>query len=647
MGMRHTILLTLLTLAVVTSHGQERPDLNPKDTTDNSSTVKVKNADNSIFEQLDGVDQQRMNGNVKMYHDSIFMYADSALIAGNVLTATGEIIIIQDDSINVFSDSLHYDPESKLAKLFGGVILETGDKSLFTERLDYDLGIKRGVFRDTAILKREAMVLSSLRGWYEVDRSWATFYDQVVIKDTDFELTADSLDYDTDVDRAYFKGPTYITQKNRQVYCEAGYYDMISGQAFFDKNAAVIEGSKVGFAEGIAVIEADSTVSFMGNAEVRDSISWAKGETITFHDKTGEVEILGDAYYEQDDQIIEGEEIKYNRETEDFFSRGNTRIHAEEGLLTADTVMYNKASDLGRALGKVVWADTVDQRVMLADIMEYKENSVYVKAIKAKERPLFYQVVDEDTLYLVADTLLSEEPHDSLKYMKAYADVLIYKSDIQAVCDSLYYDDLDSTFTLFRDPICWSDTTQFTGDTINIQLANDEVKEIQARSKAFLATRHAGGVYDQIKGRFLHAFMDSSELERMNVKGNAEALYFLKDEEDAYIGVNKTLCSHMTFYFESEDLDNIRFYAEPESTMTPMAQAGPRDKELEGLRWEERDRPKGSEELRRLTWRKKETLPVPEAEIADPFEQEVLDLLDGSGELPPTKDPPPKTNNRN
>ena len=373
------------------------------------------------------------------------------------------------------------------------------------------------------------------------------------------------------------------------------------------------------------VSEVDSTITFRGKAEVRDSVSLAKGDLIVFNEKANEVEIEGSAFYEKDDQLIEGDYIYYNTETESFKSYGRTSVSAEQGVLDADTISYDKLTDFGVAEGNAIWTDTVENRVIVADEMHYRDSSSYIKAFAMDVRPLFYQVVDGDTLYVAADTLHSAEPSDSLTFLKAINEVQIYKSDLQAVCDSMYYGSLDSTFTLFRDPICWSDTTQFSGDTIDILLKNDQVSEIIAKKKAFIITQHATGYHDQIKGRLLHSYLDSNELEEMKVVGNAEALYFIRDEEDAYVGANKTLCSKMTFYFENEDLDHINFYSEPESTMTPMKMLTPADEKLDGFLWQVKRRPLDQEQLR---IRSIVATPIEESVPKDIFEEDVLKALD-------------------
>ena len=55
--------------------------------------VKFKNADNFITERLDTADFQYFRGNVKIFHDSIFMFADSATIVDNDMIAVGNVTV--------------------------------------------------------------------------------------------------------------------------------------------------------------------------------------------------------------------------------------------------------------------------------------------------------------------------------------------------------------------------------------------------------------------------------------------------------------------------------------------------------------------------------------------------------------------------
>ncbi|MEZ4934897.1 MAG: hypothetical protein R2788_22555 [Saprospiraceae bacterium] len=104
---------------------------------------------------------------------------------------------------------------------------------------------------------------------------------------------------------------------------------------------------------------------------------------------------------------------------------------------------------------------------------------------------------------------------------------------------------MDSTFRLFRKPIIWSDTSQFTAEHIRIQLADGAIDKIFMDEKSFIVNTPDELFFNQIKGRNSIAYFDSSELRHVRVVGNAESVYYALDDAEAYIGVNKTVCSEM------------------------------------------------------------------------------------------------------
>jgi len=141
---------------------------------------------------------QILSGNVKMYQDSVFMFSDFAqIVKSNFLTAVGNVIIIQDDSIRVFSDSLIYDGELLESELYGNVAMQNGASELFTNILYYDLDNKIATFPDTMFMQNESSKLNSLEGVYWVDKGEAIFKRKVVVEDSTFILKADSLQFNT------------------------------------------------------------------------------------------------------------------------------------------------------------------------------------------------------------------------------------------------------------------------------------------------------------------------------------------------------------------------------------------------------------------------------------------------------------------
>ncbi|MDA8692926.1 hypothetical protein N9L92_02610 [Saprospiraceae bacterium] len=592
-----TQVLILLILGILSS------DIQSQDTLVTQDKIQIENSDRSIIIN-DLIQQEQYLGNVRITHDSIFMFCDSAWVQENRLEALGDVVIIQNDTINAFSDSLYYNVDTKLAKLYGNVVLKNGNKDLFSKVLIYDLENKVATFNDTSTLVSNTMTLSSLRGVYDVESKLAYFYDEVSIIDKDMKLKTDSLRYDSELDRAYFLGPTYITQDNRKIYCEEGFYDAEAGRAFFSGNPKITEDQLVATAESIYYTRDDNTTILEGNGIIIDSTSVTKGDEIIINSETDDIRIIGNGSYTDDEQSISGPEINYNKKTKNINLYGRSRVNHDNGYLDGDTIVYDDLKNEGLALGDVAFLDTVEHRIILSDRLAYNESTKYYKATADKLRPLYKQIVEDDTLFLSADTLLNYNQGDTAKVIQAVGSVKIYKSDFQAVCDSLFYSDVDSIFRLYKDPISWSDTTQIKGDKLSLIMKNDQVSEIIADGNAMIITEDAPEYYNQIKGSAIHSYLDSSELKKMVVKGNAESLYLIKDDEDAYVGPNKTQCSSMIFHFANQELDSINFNTQPSSRMVPINKATEQDLKLENFKWYIDRRPSDKTELRILSRRK-------------------------------------------
>lgn len=562
------------------------------------SRVLIENADNWINEIIEGdTSVQYLRENVRIVHDSLFMFCDSAFIKSNQLSAVGEVIIIQDDTINIFSDSLYYDGDNKFADLYYNVVLETNGKQLFTNHLNYDVGKKVAVFQDTAILKKSELTLSSISGIYNVKNKTAYFYEQVTIIDGEMELKTDSLYYDTDQDKAYFLGPTYITQSGNRIYCEGGHYDLTLKRAYFSNDPYIVQDDSRIEGDYIKYVGQDSVMVVEGGATIRDSTSQGKAEKIILNEVTNEIELIGNSEYTTEDKRFVGEYIYFDKEGENLRMEGDCYIHNSKGYIKGDTVDYNKTDDFGVVQKNAVWLDTIENLVIESDIFEYKEASSFLKAFTQIQKPIFSKLIDGDTLFLSADTLISESPKDTSKYLYATNDVRIFKSNLQAVCDSLYYSDLDSIFSLYKNPTIWSDSIQFQGDTLKLVTKNDQLTDIISRSNAFVIIEDTIGYYNQIKAKNIHGYLNNDTLYKMNAFIDAESVFLVKDDE-GYVGPNYTQCENVVFLFDAGELSTVHYYEEPTNKMTPMKDATSQNLRLSGFKWDTTRRPKSKSDLR-------------------------------------------------
>ncbi|MEM9823175.1 MAG: OstA-like protein, partial [Bacteroidota bacterium] len=558
--------------------------------------VKVDRSDTAEGLLIDGREIRFLKKNVALRQGDVYMYCDSATIENNDVSAVGNVIIQQGDTLNIFADSLSYRGDIRKAELFGDVRLENKGQKLFTDRLNYDLNSKIASYFTGATLSNDTTHLVSKRGYYYVRQDQAFFKDSVIVFDPDFTLRSDTLKYSTKKRLVTLLGPTLITQDSARIYCESGFYQIKNKYAEFLTNPQYVKGEQEAYADKIIYDGQKKQVILKGNAHFTEGPKKAEADVIRYREESEVIDLEGNAHYEDDQQVIDGEFISYDSKKDIFKTEGRSVVVDDDQTLEADNIDYEGAQ--GIATGNVVWIDTADNITINCEHLFYNKETDYVKASGA--RPLVTTLLDVDTLFMTSDTLISfmdRTDSTDARTLLGYHDVRILKNDLQAICDSMVYHTADSLFEFFVNPIIWSDTSQFYADTVRMQMANDKIDRIFLTNNAYIINSPDEVYFNQIKGKDITAFFEENELDRMEVVGNAESIYYARDEEDAYLGVNKAICSKMLLYFAENEIKDIYFYTQPKSNILPMKKTNHEEIKLPGFRWDVRLRPSSLADL--------------------------------------------------
>ncbi|MEM6770910.1 MAG: OstA-like protein, partial [Bacteroidota bacterium] len=623
-----------------------RAQVSPPQDSTTKEVVDIEEAEE--YRVLNRGDVQLLVGNVVLSQDSVFMYGDSVLLAEQTqVNAYGNVTIQQGDSLAAFSNELDYNGKTKLADLTGDVVLQRGETELYTDRLEYDLTTKLATYHTGGCIVSQTTELTSTHGYYYADRKQVYFRDSVVAIDERFEMRADTLLYDLAAERVYFLGPTVIRTDTHRIYCESGYYDVQLDQAVFSQNAQYASGARKAAADTIKyfgglreyyVLEGDAYVA-------EGDFRRATAERINYFRREDSYQLEGNAYLRDSTQTVRGDTVTYDVKKDILaVSGGRPLIDAPPMLIEADRFDSEPETGNRIASGRVVWQDTSANLQIEAANAIYNEATGYLLATGGTgpppgkpdyfgDRPMLTSVLNFDTMWMVADTLVSVQRErldttisttvigvdstlfgdsiivqdilqqdtlvttDSIRYLSAFNDVRILKSDLQAVCDSLGFNTIDSVLTLYQDPILWQDTSQLTGDTVRIYFKDEAPDKVRLLRNALVITTPDFIFFNQVKGKTIEALFDSTGLSRTEVVGNAEAIYYILDDAQAYVGVNKTACSAMVLSFKSGSVRKIRFLSAPSGKMDPMKAVNHEEFKLEGFRWEEARKPKTLEDL--------------------------------------------------
>lgn len=551
---------------------------------------------------------QKLSGNVRMRQENTLVYCDTAILDMDVAVLKGGVSIEQGDSVKVFADSAFYNANTKISDLFGDVVLVNGRQELFTSRLRYDLGNKIATYHSGATLTNGKSQLTSTHGYYDVNRKEVFFKGDVLVADPEFTMRTDTMAFNTETQTVRFVAPTLISQRNSKIYTEGGFYDIENDFAEFDLNPQYEKEGQRGRSKKMRYNGTTKEYTLEGDANIEDAKQKAQADIIRYNTQTEQTVLRGNAHFQDSIRDIRGAEIRYDSRNKNYQITGRGRVNDPPNIIEADSLDFNDELGRGLALGNVVWVDTASDFTILAWRMDYNKQTEYLNAFGAAGatgaagRPMMKTLIDRDTLYMSADTLTSYKPDSAsdVRLLLAHLDVRVFKSDLQVSCDSLSFSSKDSVFWFYKLknlPVIWSDTSQFSGDTIRMSMKNKKLDRIWLRQNALVINSEDERLFNQIKGRNTTAFFRDDQVREMLVEGNAQAVYYALDDKRAYVGVNETQCSEMRLFFGDNKVEGIRFYNSPAGKFTPMKKAGKDTKKLDGFFWEKTRRPKKVEDL--------------------------------------------------
>jgi len=205
----------------------------------------------------------------------------------------------------------------------------------------------------------------------------------------------------------------------------------------------------------------------------------------------------------------------------------------------------------------------------------------------------------------IADSIMMVkrlEPSDTarIRILIMHHHAKLFKSDLQGKADSMFYATSDSTVRCFVNPMIWSEGSQFSGDTIYLQMKHKKLDNMTMFPNAFIVNieKDDSVHFNQVAGKRLKGYFKDNKLSRVVIDGNAESIYFSRDSGKTTIsGISRSLSSHITVDFKDNKVIKLGLYTKPEDKYGPQDKFKDDDKILKGFIWKPKERPVSKESI--------------------------------------------------
>jgi lipopolysaccharide export system protein LptA len=477
----------------------------------------------------------------KMVYSAEQQYVDEEKYPGATVLI-GKVKMIHEGAILTCKQALYYQKQN-FFKALENVVIKQGDTITQTsDYLDYDANSKQ-------IL------------------SWGN----VVLKDPEMILTTDTLQFDRLNQKLYYRSFATIKDQTNTLNSKNGNY--------------YLETKKFTATTKVTLVNPEhNLVSNHLDYYTNSGIAYLYGpSTIT---------------NTQNENRIYCERGFYNTKTDISYFVKNAKLYLKERTVEGDSLYYDKKKGFASATNNIQVIDTLNNFVTrgnYAEIFEEKDSLFIIKKAVA------ISIVEKDSTFIHGDTLLVTGIPEK-RIIRTYHNVKIFKSDLQGKCDSIYTNQESGITKMFIDPILWSDGNQITGDIIHLisNVATEKLDSLKVLNNAFIVSKDSVSKddFNQIKGRNMFGKFKDNKLDLLLVKGNAESIYYNRNEEtDSIETITKEISSNIEFTLVEGQINTIKYLKTSEGKTYPPSLFKAESRKLDGFIWRASEQPKTKEDI--------------------------------------------------
>lgn len=606
--------------------------------------VELVHADRNMYDRDIDPDARRLAGKVHFKQGGMQLMSDSAVFyqSTNSFQAFGHVRLLQGDTLSLTGQHLFYDGQSQIGRMTGrDVTLKHRNRTLVTDSLVYYRLEGAGRYFEGGKLIDGENTLTSDYGEYFTDSRQSYFTGNVHLRNPRFDLTTNDLEYDLHSHWAHLVGPSNIISRDNNIYTEDAYYNTDSRETRMTQNSKLIKpqgreltGDSLHYSKQTGLVHIYGNVTYTDRPQKRTLVS----ENAVYNEVTGKLDATGNVRYTDNlnHRTLTCDRGEYFEREKLVKGYGHVVFTEEptQRTLTCDHGDYNEITGVAHAYDNMHFQDHLAQQDLTAQRGEYNDKTGWLYAIgdvdvqdfkrKARLRgdsvaynqktgegmatghALVEDFSKPQVLSAHADTLRIHTYHidtdSAYRVVHGIRHVRAYREDVQAVCDTLIFNQREQTIRLLRDPIVWSDRRQVFGEEIVVYTNDSTIDSIYVNRQAFVAEQVDSLHFNQLSAHQMRAYFENGEMTRTAANGNVRAVMFPLEKDSLLLYHNYTETTEMRMTLKERKLSRIwtpaadsYFYA---IGMAPRAHTT-----LDHFAWFDYIRPLSADDL--MEWRSK------------------------------------------
>ena len=442
------------------------------------------------------------------------------------IVLTGNVIIVHEGVRMTCNKAYHF-TKSNFVKVFGNVQMVQGD----------------------------TLFMNSKYAEYNGNTKFAYATGNVVMRDPKMTLATDTINFDRSSQQAYYNSKGTIQDPENTLVSNSGRY-YLNQKKFQFQNAVTVTNPR----------------------------QIIKTNHLDYYTNSGHAYVFGPSTITSATNTIYTTKGFYDTKKDEGKLQKGSKITYKDRLIEGDDIYYDRKLDFARARNNVKVTDTINHFVVKGNYAEvYKQKDSMFITKKAVAITLF----EKDSVYFHAKKLLvTGKPENRI--IRGSNNARFFKKDMSGKCDSIHYDQKVGLTQMIGKPILWNGKNQMTGDVMHLisDAKTEKIDSLKVLNNAFIISKDTiGEGFNQVKGQNLFGKFKDNKLHEVDVIKNTEVIFYMRNEKNELIGINKNVSSKINMILEGNNIETITFYTNVDGIIYPEEELPENARKLKGFIW--------------------------------------------------------------
>ena len=462
-----------------------------------------------------------------------------------------------------------------------------------------------------------ALIESDLAYFYSNDNNFRAVGEVVFTQGDSLKMTCNTIEYDGKTQIAIAEGAVYLKRPDMSLTTEKLNLDRIQNEAFYNTKGIIVDSASTLTSNRGRYYMNEKKYRFTSNVTINNPEYTVNSDQLDYYTERNQAYLYGNSKIKGESYTIECERGFYDLDREKGVFKKNATLFYDNKIIKGDSLYFESEKNYAAATKNVSILDSLNNSIITGhygEIFKEKDSAIITR------RALAVNIIDQDSLFIHADTLVATGPEER-RILRAYYDVRILKSDLRGRSDSLFLDEsigltklLNKPLTkqqeqIFTEadrnknnPVLWFDKSQMSGNQILLlsDTQTNKLDSLKIDGNVFIIEKDTLSEkgFNQIKGGTLRGAFKEGKLDNIVIKKNTEMVYYLYNDEDLQlIGIDKTTCSALQMNFLDGEINDITFLVSPNGDVYPEEELPINERTLKGFAWRKEERPETINDL--------------------------------------------------